>query len=107
VFLLVLFELSTNLERVRRLSQKLTRGVRLLVIVFVSSARGIAINHWYHVKVELDPSIEKGTIIRHEPEEGFPNTPSGGRFDRAWGMGGWKLDPEHKSDPYAARKMPE
>jgi len=57
--------------------------------------RGIAINHWYHVKVTLDPNLEKGEIIRQEPEEGFANTPSGGHFDRKWAMGGWKLDPEH------------
>jgi sulfite oxidase len=69
--------------------------------------RGIAINHWYRVKIQLDPTLEKGEIVRHEPEEGFPNTPSGGKFDRVWGMGGWKVDPDHKSDPYAARKMPE
>jgi hypothetical protein len=71
------------------------------------SPRGIAINHWYRVKIQLDPTLEKGEIVRHEPEEGFPNTPSGGKFDRVWGMGGWKVDPDHKSDPYAARKMPE
>mmetsp|Transcript_9031 Transcript_9031/g.22031 ORF Transcript_9031/g.22031 Transcript_9031/m.22031 type:complete len:678 (+) Transcript_9031:359-2392(+) len=61
------------------------------------NARGIAINHWYHVKVTLDPKLEKGEIIRHEPEEGFPNTPSGGHFDRAWAMGGWKIDPDHNT----------
>jgi hypothetical protein len=49
--------------------------------------------------VDLDPNMEKGKMVRAEPEEGFPNTPSGGFFDRKWGMGGWKLDPEHKSDP--------
>ena len=80
---------------------------RLFSFLFPRSPRGIAINHWYRVKIQLDPSLEKGEIIRHEPEGGFPNTPSGGKFDRVWGMGGWKVDPEHKSDPYAARKMPE
>lgn len=63
------------------------------------NARGIAINHWYHVKVNLDPNLPKGEIIRHEPEVGFPNTPSGGKFDRPWRMGGWKIDPEHSADP--------
>jgi hypothetical protein len=63
------------------------------------NARGIAINHWYHVKVDLDPRMDKGKMERQEPEEGFANTPSGGTFERAWGLGGWKLDPEHNSDP--------
>lgn len=61
------------------------------------NARGIAINHWYHVKVTLDPNLPKGEIIRREPEEGFANTPSGGHFDRKWAMGGWKLDPQHNT----------
>jgi len=63
------------------------------------NARGIAINHWYHVKVKLDPNLPKGEIIRNEPEEGFANTPTGGKFDRPWRMGGWTVDPEHQSDP--------
>jgi hypothetical protein len=50
-------------------------------------------------QVDLDPNMEKGKMVRAEPEEGFANTPSGGFFDRKWGMGGWKLDPEHQSDP--------
>ena len=60
---------------------------------------GIAINHWYHVKVTLDPNLPKGEIIRHDPpgEEGFANTPSGGQFDRKWAMGGWKIDPDHNT----------
>jgi len=61
------------------------------------NARGIAINHWYHVKITLDPNLPKGEIIRSEPEEGFANTPSGGHFDRKWAMGGWKLDPQHNT----------
>jgi sulfite oxidase len=61
------------------------------------NARAIAINHWYHVKVTLDPDLPKGEIIRREPEEGFPNTPSGGHFDRKWAMGGWTIDPEHNT----------
>mmetsp|Transcript_20466 Transcript_20466/g.44359 ORF Transcript_20466/g.44359 Transcript_20466/m.44359 type:complete len:82 (+) Transcript_20466:1700-1945(+) len=61
------------------------------------NARGIAINHWYHVKITLDPNLPKGEIIRREPEEGFANTPSGGHFDRKWAMGGWKLDPQHNT----------
>lgn len=67
------------------------------------NARGIAINHWYHVKVKLDPKLNKGEIIRNELEEGFANTPTGGKFDRPWALGGWKLDPEHNSDPRKGR----
>ena len=68
------------------------------------NARGIAINHWYHVKVTLDPSLPKGRfcvivgsfhcrvaddsregeIVRRELEHDMPNTPSGGKFDRKW-----------------------
>jgi sulfite oxidase len=64
--------------------------------------RGIAINHWYHVQVELDPNLPKGTIIHNKAEEDlpdFPNTPSGGKFERAWGHAGYYLDPEHKFPP--------
>ena len=68
-----------------------------LTISFLDNDTGIAINHWYHVKVTLDPNLPKGEIIRLEPEEGFPNTPSGGKFDRKWAMGGWKLDPQHNA----------
>jgi hypothetical protein len=53
----------------------------------------------FAAQVDLDPKMEKGKLMRAEPEEGFPNTPSGGFFDRKWGMGGWNLDPEHQSDP--------
>lgn len=58
--------------------------------------RGIAINHWYHVKITLDPTLEKGVTIRTDPQgEVFSNTPTGGRFDREWGYSGFQLDPEH------------
>ena len=50
------------------------------------------------MKVILDPYLPKGKIIRREPEEGFPNTPSGGKFERKWAMGGWTLDPQHDTD---------
>ena len=61
------------------------------------NARGIAINHWYKVKVTLDPNLPKGEIIRQDPEgeAGFANTPSGGQFPRKWGFGGATIDPEH------------
>ena len=38
--------------------------------------RGIAINHWYHSKVTLDPSKPKDHAERPESEFGFSNTPS-------------------------------
>ena len=58
-------------------------------------------------QIELDPSLEKGKIVKHEDEKekGFPNTPSGGKFDRPWGMGGFNLDPEHKSNPFKPKAM--
>ena len=59
--------------------------------------RAIAINHWYHVKFTLDPSLEKENIIHGDPDhESFPNTPTGGHFDRQWGYSGFRLDPEHR-----------
>ena len=61
--------------------------------------RGIAINHWYHSKVELDPSLPQGAVKRPESEFGFSNTPSGGHFDRQWGLGGWMVDKNHNNDP--------
>ena len=61
--------------------------------------RGIAINHWYHSKVQLDPSLPKNEIKRPEAEFGFSNTPSGGHFDRQWGLGGWMVDEKHNNDP--------
>ncbi len=72
-------------------------AILVLFILFYPgiSLAGIAINHWYHVRVTLDPNLPKGEIVRREPEEGFANTPSGGHFDRKWAMGGWKLDPQH------------
>eukprot|EP00538_Stauroneis_constricta_P011208 CAMPEP_0119554022 /NCGR_PEP_ID=MMETSP1352-20130426/6614_1 /TAXON_ID=265584 /ORGANISM="Stauroneis constricta, Strain CCMP1120" /LENGTH=678 /DNA_ID=CAMNT_0007600537 /DNA_START=94 /DNA_END=2130 /DNA_ORIENTATION=- len=67
--------------------------------------RGIAINHWYHVKTEVDPNLEQDEVVHHELEKGFANTPSGGKFERAWGMAGWYLDPDHKSDPKMAKGL--
>mmetsp|Transcript_34963 Transcript_34963/g.51959 ORF Transcript_34963/g.51959 Transcript_34963/m.51959 type:complete len:670 (-) Transcript_34963:83-2092(-) len=66
--------------------------------------RGIAINHWYHSMVELDPTLEAGQVQRSESEFGFSNTPSGGHFDRQWGLGGWMVDPKHDNDPRKERK---
>mmetsp|Transcript_17118 Transcript_17118/g.39628 ORF Transcript_17118/g.39628 Transcript_17118/m.39628 type:complete len:521 (-) Transcript_17118:125-1687(-) len=69
------------------------------------NARGVAINHWYHVKVSLDPSKNKGEIERPNLAQGYTNTPTGGKYDRAWGYGGWKLDPEHNNDPLLYTKQ--
>ena len=67
--------------------------------------RGIGINHWYHVNVKLDPTKSKGEIERSDHTQGYSNTPSGGHYDRAWGYGGWKLDPEHNDDPLKYTKQ--
>lgn len=61
------------------------------------NARGVCINHWYHVKVRLDPNRAKGTAIRLANE--FGNAPSGGKFKDPWGMHGWTMDPKHRTDP--------
>mmetsp|Transcript_52938 Transcript_52938/g.63742 ORF Transcript_52938/g.63742 Transcript_52938/m.63742 type:complete len:688 (-) Transcript_52938:290-2353(-) len=70
------------------------------------NARGVCINHWYRVKVTLDPNLEKGTVMHGNVEDEFPNTPSGGKFKEPWGMGGFTSDYKHQSDP-RARKAPE
>lgn len=61
--------------------------------------RGIAINHWYHSKITLDPSLKAGETVKGDSEFGFSNTPSGGKFDRQWGLGGWMVDKDHNNDP--------
>lgn len=72
--------------------------------------RGVAINHWYHVSIQLDPNRPKGTIIRlpdHESiDQEFGNKPSGGEFKLPWGHHGWTIDPAHRTDPRAT-KAPE
>ena len=64
------------------------------------NARGVCINHWYHVKVLLDPNRPKGEVVRMSSEF-VTNTPSGGKFREPWGMHGWTIDPKHRSDPRA------
>ena len=60
------------------------------------NARGVAINHWYHVKFTLDPTVDKGVVVHTDPQgEAYPNTPTGGKFPREWGKSGFQLDPEH------------
>eukprot|EP00339_Tiarina_fusa_P021654 CAMPEP_0116996322 /NCGR_PEP_ID=MMETSP0472-20121206/168_1 /TAXON_ID=693140 ORGANISM="Tiarina fusus, Strain LIS" /NCGR_SAMPLE_ID=MMETSP0472 /ASSEMBLY_ACC=CAM_ASM_000603 /LENGTH=650 /DNA_ID=CAMNT_0004694907 /DNA_START=127 /DNA_END=2076 /DNA_ORIENTATION=+ len=60
------------------------------------NARGVCINHWYHVSTTMDPNKDKD-YIRHEGQE-WGNTPSGGRFPKAWGDHGWTSDPKHADD---------
>mmetsp|Transcript_7532 Transcript_7532/g.10961 ORF Transcript_7532/g.10961 Transcript_7532/m.10961 type:complete len:506 (-) Transcript_7532:150-1667(-) len=63
------------------------------------NARGVCINHWYHVKTTLDPNRTKGVVMHDTSEEEFSNTPSGGKFKEPWDMHGWTTDPKHQSDP--------
>ena len=63
------------------------------------NARGVCINHWYHVHATLDPSKEKNVIVHDDSDEEFTNTPSGGKFKKPWGLHGWNTDPQHRSDP--------
>jgi sulfite oxidase len=61
------------------------------------NARGVGINHWYHVKTTLDPKAHKG----HEKfqfNKEFANTPTGGVFETPWEMHGWTADEEHQTD---------
>jgi len=69
------------------------------------NARGVGINHWYHVNAVLDPSIPKGLEFRDttkSPE--FGNTPTGGIFVEPWEMHGWTADKEHRSYPLPSGK---
>ncbi|KAL3935340.1 MAG: hypothetical protein SGBAC_009125 [Bacillariaceae sp.] len=59
------------------------------------NARGICINHWYHVKSMMDPNKDK-SFVRHNPgSQQFGNTPSGGKFEKQWGLHGFTSDPDH------------
>merc|ERR1712000_60739 len=50
------------------------------------NARGVCINHWYHVPVVLDPYLRDNV----EPQRiEFSNYPTGGKFLREWNMHGW------------------
>ena len=62
------------------------------------NARGVCINHWYHVKVTLDPNKDKDYIERENVPFEFGNTPTGGKFVKPWGLHGWTTDPEHNDD---------
>jgi sulfite oxidase len=63
------------------------------------NARGVCINHWYHVKVTLDPNREKGSVTHDNSAIEFANTPSTGKFAKPWGRHGWTIDPKHQSAP--------
>ena len=63
------------------------------------NARGVCINHWYHVNVTLDPNREKDAVAHDSSEVEFANTPSTGKFNKPWGRHGWTTDPKHQSDP--------
>lgn len=65
------------------------------------NARGVCINHWYHVSCTLDPNRPKGQVAHAPTEDEFGNTPTGGKFNRPWGEHGWMMDPEHQTDPRA------
>lgn len=71
------------------------------------NARGVCINHWYHVETTLDPEADRNSVIHtSDAKNEFANTPSGGKFASAWGDHGWKIDPKHQSDP-RKHKAPE
>jgi sulfite oxidase len=73
------------------------------------NARGVGINHWYHVNTVLDPALNKGELVKGKDTgaaaaQEYGNTPSGGRFVEKWGMHGWTTDAEHRTDPLTAQK---
>jgi hypothetical protein len=59
------------------------------------NARGVCINHWYHVHTTLDPNKEKSYVRRDHSSQQFGNTPTGGTFPLEWGAHGWTSDPLH------------
>lgn len=67
------------------------------------NARGVGINHWYHVQTVMDPAISKGELFVPK-EKKFGNMPSGGKFEEQWGMHGWTTDQDHRTDPLARQK---
>jgi hypothetical protein len=70
------------------------------------NARGVCINHFYHVNATLDPNIEKGVLLReNKPEEFGGNTPSGGEFSKKWGLHGWTADRQHDDDAHFKVKV--
>lgn len=59
------------------------------------NARGVCINHWYHVNVTMDPNREKSYLRHDQRPQQFGNTPSGGTFTKEWGEHGWTSDTKH------------
>jgi hypothetical protein len=62
------------------------------------NARGVCINHWYHVNATLDPNKDKDYLRHDSNNQQWGNTPSGGHFPQKWGEHGWTADPKHADD---------
>ena len=75
--------------------------MNLFHIFLIIQARGVCINHWYHVDVTLDPNLENGKVVHANVTDEFQNTPSGGKFNYPWGGHGFEMDAKHMSDPKA------
>lgn len=56
----------------------------------------ILVSTFAHIVI-LQPIMHR--VVRGDSEFGFSNTPSGGHFDRQWGLGGWMVDKDHNNDP--------
>lgn len=58
--------------------------------------RGTAVNHWYRVRVTLDPNVPakappKNPLAEHAAKGEFANVPSGGAFITDFNEGGWSV----------------
>jgi sulfite oxidase len=66
--------------------------------------RGTAVNHWYRVKVTLDPRLPSGSVYNPAAEASakglFANTPSGGSFKTPFAEGGWSNAPMGGETPH-------
>jgi sulfite oxidase len=62
------------------------------------NSRGVAVNHWYRVKANVDPKYPAG--MTHNPQlvksstGEFANTPTTGSFFVPWNEAGWKVAPQ-------------
>ena len=65
------------------------------------NARGVCINHWYHVKCTLDPRATKDYI---KGEQEFENLPTGGKFNYDWHRHGWTAPTENTHSGKSVRK---
>jgi len=52
------------------------------------NARGVVVNDWYHVPINVDPKLKKNDVIRVQGQDHF-NPPTGGHFRRNWEKHGW------------------